>query len=690
MAQIERIRYEHFEVYTHADGSPWELGRGAMGVTYKAYDTNLHVDVALKVISQRCFTNPTTRKRFEREARAAAKLRHPNVAGVYYFGSSEANCHYAMELVEGETVEQAVRRNGVMKAEKALEIAFQVSRALVAAEKYNLVHRDLKPSNIMLSDLDGELLVKVIDFGLAKQIGNPLDAGLTIHGFVGTPHFASPEQLNARTLDQRSDIYSLGATLWFMLSGRPPFTGTLVQIVSQHLSAALPMELLAAQTLAIRELLESMLAKDPEDRPRTARELRKRIVATLAVVRPDRNFEREGLTISVDETNGTIDGETTFGSIDIPTTATIREVTLPHSSPSAMTNQPAASRAKPAPLHRRAIILAGGAAILLCIAAMIGRLVPRSEDVAKVIPERRSAPLTIEQRVDDALASDNLAAAISFSALATPTIPDASKRIDEMVERALRQDQHLETPNLRSALLDAAEFGAPKAMVAVGDLALNSHPHWAILWYEKAAHAGSLPAMLKLAHLCANGFDGGTRDMDRAFSWFEKASAAGNPDGRHALAEYYLYGLGSTPRDPEKAIEILKTAAAQNHSRSLDLLGTCYSKGIGTELNYDQALRYYQRAVELHYGPSFANLGILYLNGQGPTGAPEPHKAVELFRKGSNKGDARSMMLLASCLEEGRGVKADPSSAEKWYRAAAKAGELAAVQWCRDHGITNY
>ncbi len=688
MAQIDRIRYEHFEVYVRADGSPWELGRGAMGITYKAHDTNLHVDVALKVISEKCFSNPTARKRFEREARAAAKLRHPNIAGVYFFASSEANCCYAMELVEGETVEQALQRNGVMEAGMALEIALQVTRALGAAEKYNIVHRDLKPSNIMLSELDGELLVKVIDFGLAKQIGNSREAGLTIRGFVGTPHFSSPEQLNEQELDTRSDIYSLGATLWFMLSGKPPFTGTIVQIVSQHLTAPLPMESLAAQPLVIQKLLASMLAKDPADRPQTPGELRKRIVETLAVVRPDRNFE--GKAFTPDKTDGTIDAETAFSLNDIPTTATIRKVTLPHASPSAATNQPSASRTRPASLLRHPSILAGAAAVLLCIAALIGRMAPRSETVAQIDPEQRSAPITFEKRVEDALAAGNLANAISFLALASPPIPNAEKRLDEMVERALREDPDLESPKLRDALLDAAEFGTPKAMVAVGDRAVTNHPHWAILWYEKAAHAGSVPAMLKLAHLCVTGFDGGTPEMDRAFSWFERASAAGNPDGQHALAEYYLYGLGSTPRNPEKAIAILRNAAAQDNPRSLDLLGTCYSKGIGVELSYEKAFRFYQRAVELNHGPSFANLGILYMNGHGPTGKPEPRKAVEFFRKGANAGDTRSMMLLATCLEKGNGVEADPVLAEKWFRAAAKAGELAAIQWCRDRGISDY
>src|SRR6266513_6255228 len=221
--------FDDFEIARREDGSLWELGRGAMGVTYRATEKTLRRSVALKVIDTH--GSEAVRERVLREARAAAALRHPNVAGVFHFGASPdaSHCYYAMEVVEGETLEARVRRDGPLNAKSALEIAIQITHALMAAAANGLIHRDLKPGNIMLTPSNAaptELEVKVIDFGLAKAIA---DAGgetdLTHGEFVGTPNFASPEQFGSGPVDARSDIYSLGATLWFALTGLAPHSG---------------------------------------------------------------------------------------------------------------------------------------------------------------------------------------------------------------------------------------------------------------------------------------------------------------------------------------------------------------------------------------------------------------------------------------------------------------------------------
>jgi TolB-like protein/Tfp pilus assembly protein PilF len=271
-----------FEISRRADGSLWELGRGAMGVTYRAVDKVLHRDVALKVIQ----TPPAAdgsravRERFLREARAAAALRHPNVAGVFHLSASPEvdHCYFAMELVEGETLEARVRRDGPLKVELALEIAIQVTRALMAAAARGLIHRDLKPGNVMLARGDGgELEVKVIDFGLAKAAAEAVgEMDLTHGGFVGTPAFASPEQFESGVVDVRSDIYALGATLWFALTGRAPFSATTIEEMRVSRSRTpLPVEQLSTRKVppALITLLRSCLAIDPAERPASAREL---------------------------------------------------------------------------------------------------------------------------------------------------------------------------------------------------------------------------------------------------------------------------------------------------------------------------------------------------------------------------------------------------------------------------------
>ncbi len=279
-------RFGDYEVCRREDGSVHELGRGAMGVTYRAHDTVLDRAVALKVIARGVAIEPGTRERFLREARAAAQLRHANVAAIYHYGvrPEDGECFYAMELVDGETLETKMREHGPLLLPLALSIAVQVARALVAAEASGLVHRDLKPANLMLVKAPGhagdedELAVKVIDFGLAKATsGRPIDLSETQEGlFSGTPAFASPEQVGGGRLDVRSDIYALGVTLWFMLSAKLPFAGlNLAEICRRQLHDPLPVEQLAESGISesVLELLGAMLAPSPEDRPQTAREL---------------------------------------------------------------------------------------------------------------------------------------------------------------------------------------------------------------------------------------------------------------------------------------------------------------------------------------------------------------------------------------------------------------------------------
>src|SRR5206468_8625467 len=191
-------------------------------------------------------------------------------------------CFYVMELVEGETLEAKVRREGPLSLALALEIIEQVARALAAAEACGVVHRDIKPSNIMLERDPGGCapIVKVIDYGVAKVLApdSKLSAEQTQTGFIGTPAFASPEQFappEQMKIDTRSDIYSLGATFWYLLSGRVPFVGRTLEEVAARQAEELTLEQLKNAHVPARviALLQSMLAVDPAKRPQTAREL---------------------------------------------------------------------------------------------------------------------------------------------------------------------------------------------------------------------------------------------------------------------------------------------------------------------------------------------------------------------------------------------------------------------------------
>jgi serine/threonine protein kinase/Tfp pilus assembly protein PilF len=294
------LKYAHFEVEVGADGFPVELGAGGMAITYSARDTVLNSTVALKVINRSVAQNPDARSRFLREARAAANIHHPNIARVTYYGEQDGECFYAMELVKGETLEARVRRDGPMPLASALEIIEQAACALAAAEACSVVHRDIKPSNIMLeSDASGGLTVKLIDYGVAKVMGPQaeLDAEQTRAGFIGTPAFASPEQFAGSAqlpIDTRSDIYSLGVTFWYLLTGRTPFVGGTMEEIRVRQTGELPLEHLRGMHLPgqVIALLKSMLAPDPKDRPQTARELLSAVNSCYARFNPEARARR--------------------------------------------------------------------------------------------------------------------------------------------------------------------------------------------------------------------------------------------------------------------------------------------------------------------------------------------------------------------------------------------------------------
>jgi serine/threonine protein kinase/tetratricopeptide (TPR) repeat protein len=287
VGEVNQSRYGHFCVEIDTNGQPVELGRGAMGVTYRAIDTTLRRPVALKVISSRLIENEALKSRFIREARAAASLRHPNVASVFYLGSTGSTYFYAMELVTGETLEQFIEKKGPLEPDLALDITVQVTSALVAAHQAGLVHRDIKPANLILTrDEKGRMLVKVVDFGLVKLTAEPGDdSAMSDPGtFLGTPRYASPEQFSGGKIDIRSDLYAVGITLWHMLTKALPFSGTPTLVAAQHLQSPLPISELRHLPYPIVHLLTHLLEKNPDDRPQTPEELLVMLNATRRAI----------------------------------------------------------------------------------------------------------------------------------------------------------------------------------------------------------------------------------------------------------------------------------------------------------------------------------------------------------------------------------------------------------------------
>jgi hypothetical protein len=238
-----------------------------MGVVYKARDTALDRWVAVKTLLPSLAGDPEARERFLREARAAAALSHPNLAQIYSIGEGAGIPYFAMEFIEGQTLAQKIEREGKIRSLEAIRLVRQVALGLQEAYRFQLVHRDIKPANLILSP-DGTL--KVTDFGLAKRAQGPGSMHLTATGqTLGSPLYMSPEQGRGLEADHRSDIYSLGATFFHLLTGRPPFqAASPMDVVMKHIQepAPSPRSFAPEVSYPLAGLVQRMLRKRPDDR----------------------------------------------------------------------------------------------------------------------------------------------------------------------------------------------------------------------------------------------------------------------------------------------------------------------------------------------------------------------------------------------------------------------------------------
>lgn len=245
-----------------------ELGRGGMGVVYLARDPGLKRAVAIKLLPHSLRLPEEVREQFRTEAQTAARIKHPNVAVIYSMEEERNAIYFAMEYVEGETLAAAIDRQRRLEPQPALLIIRAVAEGLRAALQHGVIHRDIKPSNIMF---DPEGRPKITDFGLAKVGGAGMEVGRR-GAVLGTPYYMSPEQGNGDPVDFRTDIYSLGVTLFEMLVGQPPFQGANpIEILLCHASKPLP-ELPDVPAPAER-VVRRLMAKKPEDRPSSYDEL---------------------------------------------------------------------------------------------------------------------------------------------------------------------------------------------------------------------------------------------------------------------------------------------------------------------------------------------------------------------------------------------------------------------------------
>ena len=303
---LPAARVGKYEIVVH-------IATGGMGAVYKAVDTSLGRPVALKVLASRLIDNPAALERFRREARHAARLNHPNIVTLYEWGQIDDSHYLAMEYIDGPDLDAHILTRGRLGVEEAHAILVQAVQALDHAYRQGVVHRDIKPSNFLLARQAGELVVKLTDLGLARNLGDN-EFRLTSDGStVGTVDYLSPEQARDSSLaDTRSDIYSLGCTAYHMLAGQPPFPdGGLGERVYKHMHTEPPdlRKLNPAVPPNLAAVLKRMLAKTPGARYQTPASLLHDLlhlpgVATAAPdamaapsASPRRQVERQATTI---------------------------------------------------------------------------------------------------------------------------------------------------------------------------------------------------------------------------------------------------------------------------------------------------------------------------------------------------------------------------------------------------------
>ncbi len=255
------------------------LGQGGMGMVFRATQTSVQRPVAVKTLNPALAAAPTFFERFRREAEVASRLRHPNIITIYDFGRAQDNtCYFVMELLEGESLKEIVKREGPMSLRRAVSLMEQAARGLAHAHAENAVHRDLKPHNIMVQQLDGKDFVKVLDFGLVKAMEQEEEEQLTSTGQVlGTPQYMPPEQAGGEVVDQRSDLYSLTGVLYFCLTGTSPYgANTVRKALTAALTQSVPPVNTKRQGAPVPPELDAFmqkgLAREKEDRFQSAEE----------------------------------------------------------------------------------------------------------------------------------------------------------------------------------------------------------------------------------------------------------------------------------------------------------------------------------------------------------------------------------------------------------------------------------
>jgi TPR repeat protein/serine/threonine protein kinase len=660
-----------------------EVGRGGMGAVYKARDPRTGRKVAIKVLLKGRNSDPLTRKRFEREARALAKVDHPHVVRLLDLGEDRGSPYLVLEFHTQGSLEEALKAKPLDPL-MAIHLGIQLAAGLEAAHACGVLHRDLKPENVLYG-ADG--FAMLTDFGLAKDLNREGETQrLTESGiFLGTPGYWAPEQATGKTekCGPATDAYGLGAVLYAALCGRPPVLGEgLIAILKATVDERPPA--LRSMRPDVSRDLESVvmrcLEKEPSARWASAGELKRALTACLGSAQEHRlSRSKWRLPLAL----GGVAIALGVVSVVIQLRAALSPI-APAPTPSAVASRGAAPRVARQPSGEPRRTTPSGPDALLenaKAAAAEGRMKDCAALIRQAADKGHGPAMVTMGRMLEAgrgVAEDPGQAAKWYRRAAELGNKDGMNRLGRMQALGLGLAKNLEQAAMWYRR--SAEMGVPESMDALALLLRTGqgvpfNEVEARRWYRRAAEKGYAPAMTSLGFALQAGH-GGNQDEEEAAQWFRRAAEKGHPDGMDNLGIMLETGRG-VAKDQARAVYWFRCAAELGSLAGMTHLGTMLRNGHGVARDDTQAARWFHKAATGGHADAMQNMGKMHRQG---TGVVKDEKvAVRWFRLAAQRGDLEGMSNLGYMLARGKGVEADEAKAVQWYRKAVAKGHAASM-----------
>jgi serine/threonine-protein kinase len=625
-----------------------KLGEGGMGVVYLAEHILLGGQVALKFLAGDLSKDPKFIKRFRMEARAAHRLRHPNIVEVTDLDQSEdGSLFIAMEFVEGPNLREVLEGAPTgLATPRALELTRGIAAGLAAAHAHGTVHRDIKPENILLArTADGRELPKVLDFGIAAMAESATRASMT-HGFLLTPDYAAPEQwreMPAAEMDGRTDLYALGCVFYEMLTGRTPLhahntSGWMNQHLGETPKPPSEVRPELADWDGLDRLVMRLLAKNRDDRPQDAE-----LLSLLNALQHGSREERPK-TVVVPRPEKT---ETLFEQDWGP------EIPAPVSPPPPVVPAPKpGSRGFPGWAWGALAILAAaaGAALWLYMphpqpqqAQAPAPQPVTAQQPVMAPPQPVQSPSTQEQQPAVAEEPKSVPAAAVKPAIEKPVSPQEKKPAQVAdVKPPEVKPQEIKPPEVKPPEVKPQEIKPPVPELSSAEIEQQAISLYkgsrfaeAAALYDRNCTKGVPEACATLGLMYANG-NGVAKDDTRAANFYSKACNGGDAVGCNNLGNNYWYGRGVTQDDTKAASLYLKSCQAGD-AAGCSALGNSYWYGRGVVQDDTQAASLYMKACQANDAAGCSSLGTCFLLGRGVE--KNPMRARRLFTRGCNMGN---------------------------------------------------